>query len=88
MFSFISINWKGKPLVSYQTVVNLIGSTRTRTGLRLKAKLDTKTYHTGKKVTEAQMKSVQLQPHRTQPQWNYTLSASDAKSYRCTADKQ
>ena len=40
MFSFISLNWQGKPLVSYETVINLIGATRTATGLQVKAKLD------------------------------------------------
>ena len=78
MFSFISINWRGKPLVSYETVVNLIGSTRTKTGLRIKARLDAATYKTGERITDEEMKRVKLQPHRTHPQWNYTISAGDA----------
>jgi len=74
MFSFISINWKGKPLVSYQTVLNMIGSTRTHAGLRIKAELDTTDYKTGEKITDEQMKGLKLRPHRTHPQWNYTIT--------------
>lgn len=74
MFSFISMNWQGRPLVSYQTVVNLIGSTRTKTGLKVKARLDRKVYRTGQKITDEQMEAVHLQPHRTHPKWNYTIS--------------
>jgi len=77
MFSFISINWKGKPLVDYQTVVNLIGSTRTRTGLRIKVNLDPATYETGEKISDEQMDRVHLKPHRTLPQWNYTIHATN-----------
>jgi hypothetical protein len=55
MFSFISLNWKGQPLVSYETVVNLIGSTRTQTGLRVKATLDSREYEVGVKITDQDM---------------------------------
>jgi len=64
MFSFISINWKGQPLVSYEAVVNLIGATRTETGLRIKAKLDSRMYRTGQTITDDQMDSVQLRTHK------------------------
>ena len=74
MFSFISMNWQGRPLVSYQTVVNLIGATRTKAGLKVKARLDRKVYRTGEKITDEQMEAVHLKPHRTQPKWNYTIS--------------
>lgn len=74
MFSFISLNWQGQPLISYQTVVNLIARTRTRSGLRIKAKLDQREYQKGIPITMEQMKSVNLQPHKTHPQWNYTIS--------------
>ena len=75
MFSFISINWKGKPLVSYETVVNLIGGTRTRAGLRIKAHLDPRHYEKGVKITDSQMEAIDLKPHTTHPQWNYTIGA-------------
>lgn len=74
MFSFISMNWKGKPLVNYETVVNLIGGTRTKGGLRIKAKLDRRIYKKGKKISDEQMEQINLRPHQTYPQWNYTIS--------------
>jgi hypothetical protein len=73
MFSFISINWQGKPLVDYETVVNLIGGTRTKSGLRIKAKLDTKEYEKGVAFTDEQMASINMKRHRTHPDWNYTI---------------
>jgi hypothetical protein len=73
LFSFISITWKGQPLVSYQTVVNLIGTTRTRTGLTVKALLDRHKYRTGAKITAEQLAAVRLKSHRFHPDWNYTL---------------
>lgn len=74
LFSFISLNWKGKPLVSYETVVNLIGGTTTKTGLKVKAILDTNYYETGVEVTSSAMEQIQLQPHKKFPHWNYTIS--------------
>jgi hypothetical protein len=78
MFSFISLNWQGKPLVSYETVINLIGATRTTTGLRVKAKLDTRFYEAGVKITDEEMEQINLRAHRTNPEWNYTISPSRA----------
>ena len=75
MFSFISLNWQGKPLVSYETVINLIGATRTATGLRVKAKLDTRFYEAGVKITDAEMEQINLRTHRTNPECNYTISS-------------
>jgi hypothetical protein len=74
MFSFISLNWKGQPLVSYETVVNLIGATRTRTGLRVKAQLDPRVYEAGLKIPEGEMQRLNLKPHDVHPAWNYTIS--------------
>ena len=74
LFSFISMHWKGIPLVSYQTVVNLIGSTKTRSGLKVKALLDTKDYATGEQITAAQMHELNLRGHSFHPDWNYTLA--------------
>jgi len=74
LFSFISINWRGRPLVNYETVVNLIGATKTRTGLRVKAVLDTRTYHKGVKVADQAMCEVRLRRHRLHPNWNYTIA--------------
>jgi hypothetical protein len=71
MFSFISLNWKGRPLVSYETVVNLIGATRTKTGLRIKAASDTRQYDPGVKIPGEEMERINLRSHSTNPPWNY-----------------
>ena len=73
LFSFVSMNWKGRPLVSYEAVVNLIGKTTTKSGLRVKAVLDTNTYETGRKVADREMKALRLKPHTFHGDWNYTL---------------
>jgi hypothetical protein len=74
LFSFISLQWKGQPLANYATIVKLIGSTRTRTGLKVKAVLDRRTYETGQKVSAEEMKALRLTGDRFHPDWNYTLS--------------
>jgi transposase len=73
MFSFISLNWQGVPLENYATVVNLIGATRTRKGLRVQVRLDRRDYELCQKIGDQQMAQVQLRPHETHPQWNYTI---------------
>lgn len=74
MFSFISMNWQGIPLETYQTVVNLIGGTTTRKGLQVSARLDRKKYVMGQKITDAEMAQVRLHAHLTHPKWNYTIA--------------
>jgi len=73
LFSFISINWRGEPLTSYETVINLISHTKTATGLKVRAKLDKRNYRTGIEVSEEEMQSVNLEPHDFRPEWNYTI---------------
>jgi len=73
MFSYISIHWQGEPLITYETVVNLISSTRTATGLRIKAVLDHNDYPKGIKVTNAEMRALKVVASETLPQWNYTV---------------
>ena len=73
MFSFISMNWKGEPLVSFETVVNMISATKTKQGLRIAAVLDDHNYETGVKITAQQMQQLNLRPHRQNPEWNYSL---------------
>ena len=80
MFSFISLNWKGEPLVSFETVVNMISATKTKQGLRVKAVLDNSYYEIGVKITKDQMKEVNLRPHRQNPEWNYSLLPSSGQS--------
>ena len=74
LFSFITQNWRGRPLVSRQAVVNLIASTTTRTGLIVRAALDTQQYDTAVKVTDDDLARVMLVPDRFHGDWNYTIS--------------
>jgi hypothetical protein len=73
LFSFITQNWRGRPLASRETVVNLIAHTTTRTGLVVKAALDTNCYETAIKVSDAELASLRLTPHRFHGEWNYTI---------------
>ena len=63
LFSFISLNWKGKPLINFETVVNLIGGTRTKTGLKVKAILDTNQYETGVELSKKDIDQLHLTRH-------------------------
>ena len=74
MFSFISMNWKGKPLRSYEMIINLIEGTRTRKGLKIKAKIDKGIYELGKKILENDFKKINLEEHKINSKWNYTIS--------------
>jgi hypothetical protein len=73
LFSYITMNWKGRPLTSVQMIVNLIGSTKTHTGLKVYATVDRNIYETGIKVTDEQMKQINLVPHKFHCDWNYTI---------------
>ena len=73
LFSFISLNWQGRPLLSFEAVVNLIGATRTTSGLKVKAVLDTTAYEPGEKIGDAEMRTLHLKPHDFHGDWNYTL---------------
>ena len=73
LFSHIAMNWRGKPLISLAAIVNLIGSTRTGAGLRVRSEIDRNSYPMGVVVTDDQMSQVQLQPHRFHGEWNYTI---------------
>jgi hypothetical protein len=74
LFSEISKNWAGRPLDTYQTVLNYLRTTTTATGLQVKAYLVTHHYPTGVKTTDEQMNQLRLRPHDTQPARNYTLT--------------
>ncbi len=74
LFSFITMNWRGKPLESYQTVVNLISATKTRKGLKVKAVLDENEYEKGLKITDKQLGEINLSRHEFHGDWNYTIS--------------
>jgi hypothetical protein len=76
MFSFITMNWRGRPLVSYRTIIELITATTTETGLKIRAQRDTEWYAKGVKVTDAELDALPLTPHDWHGDWNYTLAAA------------
>jgi hypothetical protein len=73
LFSFISRNWRGRPLESLAVIVNLIGSTRSSEGLRVRCEIDPGRYPDGQKITDQQMVSLNLTPDRFHGDWNYTF---------------
>lgn len=73
LFCYISMNWRGRPLTSLQTVVNLIGATKTRSGLKVYAMLDKHQYLGGIKITDEEMNLLNLNPHEFHGEWNYTI---------------
>ena len=73
LFSAMSLNWRGKPLISHEVIINLIQATKTRTGLKVRAALDKGIYPKGIKVTKAQMAALSLHPEAYHGEWNYTL---------------
>jgi hypothetical protein len=74
LFSHISMNWRGRPLVSHEVIVDLIGATTTRTGLKVRAELDRGAYPTGVKVSDAELAAVPLTRHDWHGEWNYTIT--------------
>ncbi len=74
LFSFITQNWRGKPLVSYQTIVQLIAATTTRTGLNVKCEVDAASYPAGVKVSDDDMAMLNLTAHEFHGEWNYTIA--------------
>ncbi len=73
LFSAITMNWRGKPLVSHETVVKLIAATTTRTGLRVQSELDSNAYPKGVTVSDADMATLYLRPDAFHGEWNYSL---------------
>lgn len=73
LFSFISQNWRGKPLVSHQVIVNLIAATTTKTGLRVRAEVDPAKYPKGVKVSDKEVASIRIERDEFHGEWNYTI---------------
>jgi hypothetical protein len=73
LFSFVTINWKGRPLTTYKVIVKLIASTRTKTGLKVYAVLDNTNYSLRTEVTSAELQSLRLLPNAFHGEWNYTI---------------
>ena len=73
MFSYISQNWRGRPLISHEVVINLIGSTKTKTGLNIKCTLDVNKYKKGIKISDEQMEKINITRNDFCGNWNYTI---------------
>jgi hypothetical protein len=80
MFSFITANWRGKPLVSHKVIVELIDATTTDAGLKVRCQLDPETYPSGVKVSDAILQTVNLKPHDFHGDWNYTIEPNPPAS--------
>ena len=74
LFSHISMNWRGRPLISHEVLVKLIGETTTSTGLEVKAQLDKRRYPVKVKVTDEEMRTVKIRPHKFHGEWNYSIN--------------
>lgn len=79
MFCHITQNWRGRPLISHEVIVNLIANTATQQGLRIRAELDQRQYPTGTKVSNAELQRVKLKPHKFHGDWNYTITPTQKK---------
>ena len=84
LFSEISKNWKGKPLTSYDIMLGYIRNTKTHTGLYVNAVLDERVFHSGIKVTEKELKRVNMERKETCPNWNYIIRGIDLTDYTGT----
>ena len=80
LFSFITMNWRGKPLRSYRTIVQMIAATTTDAGLKVRAELDERKYPKGLKVSDDQLAAVNISRHSFHGDWNYTISPRQKKS--------
>jgi Rhodopirellula transposase DDE domain len=82
LFSFITQNWRAKPLISYRVIVELIGATTTQTGLTVRCELDDKTYPKGTVVSDAQMHDLNIRHHDFHGEWNYTIAPSSTPQFK------
>ena len=73
MFCHITANWRGKPLVSHEVIVNLIGNTTTKKGLKVRAELDREIYPTGIKIADADVAELRIEPSDFHGEWNYRI---------------
>jgi len=73
LFSFITMNWRGRPLVSHEVIVNLIANTKTRSGLTVQAELDTAEYPKGLVISDAQMADIKIDRNQFHGDWNYCI---------------
>ena len=81
LFSFITQNWRGKPLVTHQVIVELIAATATKTGLKVYSRLDERIYATGRRISDKQLAAVNLEPDAWHGEWNYTIHPNDETNH-------
>jgi hypothetical protein len=74
LFSYISQNWRGKPLITKETVVNFIANTTTKTGLKIMSVLDENEYQKGKEISKEELAAINIKGDAVHPEWNYTIS--------------
>jgi len=74
MFCHISQNWRARPLIDLETIVELIGNATTTTGLKIKAKIDPKTYAKGRKISDKEFETIHITPSDFHGEWNYTIN--------------
>jgi len=77
MFCHISQNWRAQPLIDLETIVELIGNTTTKTGLKIKTKVDSKTYVKGKQISDEEFKTINIIPSDFHGEWNYTINPNN-----------
>ena len=73
MFAYITQNWRGRPLISHEVIVKLIGHTKTQKGLQIRAELDTNLYARGRKVKDEELAAVQIERDSFHGEWNYSI---------------
>jgi transposase len=88
LFSHITMNWRGRPLTSHEVIVNSIAATRTRTGLRVEAELDTGTYPLGVSISAEHMNTLPITPHAERGTWNYTIGPTSEHTHLPAPDER
>ena len=82
LFCHITKNWRGRPLTSYEIIVNLISHTKTKKGLKVLSEVDMKTYPLGKKISNREMQSLNIRYHGPNEKWNYTIGSKEERVYQ------
>jgi hypothetical protein len=78
MFSAISMNWRGRPLINHEVIITLIASTTNKSGLEIKAELDTNKYAKGIKISDGQLATLNILHHKINEKWDYTIFPSNS----------
>ncbi|MFW5887037.1 MAG: ISAzo13-like element transposase-related protein, partial [Bacteroidota bacterium] len=76
LFSYISQNWRGKPLISYEVIINLIASTKTTKGLEVECEIDINSYEKGIKISDKEMAQINIEKETFHGDWNYRIKPS------------